>query len=365
MQRPPRRAAYVQPRADYFGRAFDDGIIRALLEAGFAVDVFAPDGEQPQEVFDERVRRFAIEFRRGWLARNLASSRWRQYDLFLGNPDLGTAMAAMLARAAFRPFVNAVDEIYTGGYSGPALGYWRDAAAWGARRALFTIITDVCRIELQRQYASLRSDHRFIQIPACFTTPYSGPSKSEMRAQLGLPADAFIVSMTGALTEANGAQWLFDSIDALDARLLIQPGNRPDAVMESLIARLERAHYFPNRETYQRAAEITAASDVGTVFYLSPKAQFQLMGVSSQKLDTYLWLGIPVVAKRQPSFEFITRYGCGELIDDASQLKAAVDRIRANPAPYAEGARRAVEESIEPRRRMEALTAAFAALHSA
>ena len=39
-----KRAAYFQLRADYFGRPFDDGIVKALDAAGYDVDEHAPAG---------------------------------------------------------------------------------------------------------------------------------------------------------------------------------------------------------------------------------------------------------------------------------------------------------------------------------
>jgi hypothetical protein len=342
-----KRAAYFQLRPDTFGRPFDDGIARALDAAGYDLDVYAP----PQ-----------IAFRRSWLTGELFRPKWRRYDLFLGNPDLGTAFAAALARAAFRPFVNAVEEVYVGGYEGEARSYWKRIARAAARQARFTIITDLCRAELQREYAGLPRTHRFVPYPSCYPDPYAGPTRGEARAMLGLDAAELIVSVTGALTESNGVHWLFGALDAFDGCLLIQPGNRPDAVLESLVRRLERerrAVYLPERLGWREAAERTMAADVSAVFYLSPKPQFQRMGVSSQKLGMSLWLGIPVIATRQPSFEFIREFGCGELIGGPEELPAAIERIRGDHARYAAGARRAVDEYIRPGEKLAALTEAF------
>src|SRR5438067_5084922 len=127
-----RRAAYFQLNNDSFGRPFDDGIIRALLAADYDVDIYAPGGERTQTLYPPNVQLHDVEFRRGWLTRNLQPARWRHYSLFLGNPDLGTAMAGIISRLAFRPFVNAVDEVYAGGYDGSARGYWKDVARWAA-----------------------------------------------------------------------------------------------------------------------------------------------------------------------------------------------------------------------------------------
>src|SRR5688572_26204816 len=119
------RAAFFELRADYFGRPFEDGVLRALLEAGFEVDLFAPDGELPQTIYPSSVRRLSIEYRRGWLQRHLCFARWRAYDLFLGTADIPMAFAGIVSSLVRRPCVTAADEIFVGGYEGSALGSWK------------------------------------------------------------------------------------------------------------------------------------------------------------------------------------------------------------------------------------------------
>jgi glycosyltransferase involved in cell wall biosynthesis len=360
-----RRAAYVQLRPEYFGRPFDDGVLRALLGAGYDVDLFAPDGEGEQSLYPANVRRFGIEFSRRWLTANLGRRRWREYDLFLGNPDLGTATAALLATFARRPFVNACEEIFVGGYSGRALGWWRSAARWGARRARFTILTDLCRVDLQREYADLPAGHEFVPLPTCFSEPYRGASREDVRRVLGIADDEMVISVTGALTGWNGFHWVVEQLDRLGGRLLVQPGVPTDPIVDALLRRLEserKVVYRPEVLPWPRTVELTSAADVGLVLYLSPKPQFQQMGVSSQKLNLYLWLGTPVVARRQPSFEFLRQCGAGELIENAGELPGALARVAANRAELARGARRAIEEYVQPAARVKRLEEAFARL---
>jgi hypothetical protein len=361
------RAAYVQLRSEYFGRPFDDGVVGALLEAGYEVDLFAPRGGLAQDLFPGDVRRLDIEFSRAWVVRNLGASRWRGYDLFLGNPDLGTALGGLLAAVTRRPFVNACEEIYVGGYRGTALGWWRGLARWAARRADFTIITDVCRTPLQRDFAALPPDHRFLPYPTCFASDYAGAGRERSRQALGIADGELVVSVTGALTDANGFHWVVEALDGLDGRLLIQPGAGVDACIDALLRRLERdgrVLYRPEVLPWPKTVDLTAAADVGVVLYLSSKSQFQHMGVSSQKLDTYLWLGIPVVARRQPSFEFLRERGCGELIDEPHQLAPAVRAVFDRRGPMSEAARRTVPEYIRPAECKQRLVEEFARLAS-
>lgn len=345
-----RRAAYFELRSDYYGRPFDDGIIRALLDAGFAVDLFAPDGELPQTLYPATVRRLSVEYRRRWLQQNLLSKRWRDYDLFLGTADIPMAFAASLATVARKPFVTAADEIYVGGYEGAATAYWKRLSKWAMHNAAFTIITDVVRVPLQREYANLPESHEFFVMPSAYA--FDLPAAP--------PADSFTISFTGAFTPYNGGDWAVRLLDAIpDARLLIQPGGSADPVLDALLARLPRATYLPQRLGFVESMHLTAPAHVGLVLYLSPQAQFQKMGISSQKLCTYLALGIPVVATRQESFEFIERYHCGVLISSEAELRDAVLKIRADRESYARNTKRAIDEYIRPVEKVRLLAERF------
>ena len=340
-----RRAAFFELRADYAGRPFSDGILRALGDAGFETDVFAPGGAHD------------VQYRRAWLQRELLHARrWRAYDLFLGTADIPMAFAGTLSRLARRPCVAAIDEIYTGGYEGHALGSWKKITRWAMRRAAFTIITDVCRIPLQREYASLPDDHEFHDYPSCYSFPYEGSSREEARRALNIGADELVLSFTGTFTANNGAQWVVRWLDATPgARVLVQTGGNADDVTSALLARDPRILHRPQRLGWVESVGLTIAADVAAVFYLDPRPQFQAMGVSSQKLGMALWAGIPVVATRQPSFAFIETYGCGELVPDESEVAAAIVRIRGNREAYVQGARHAVDEYVRPAEKRHAL----------
>lgn len=359
-----KRAAFFCLWRDTFGRPMDDGVIGALLDSGFEVDVFAPRGDGPQQDFPPAVRRLAIDYRMATLERLVLKSFASRYDLFLGTPDVPVAFAGALAARARRPCVTVCDEIFVGGYTGAArTRYWLALTRWAMRRARFTVITDRVRIPLQRAFAGLSADHPFLEYPSCYAGPYGGSPRSAMRETLGIGADEFVLSFTGALTVLNGADWAIRYLDLAPApaRLLVQPG-ASDAVMDSLLARDPKVIHRPARLRWLAAAEITNAADVSLALYLSPAPQAQAMGVSSQKLCMSLWLGIPVVATRQPSFAFVEEYECGELIDGEAGLVPAIERIRGDRERYGAGASRAVSEYIRAPEKRHALAGRFAQL---
>ncbi len=358
-------AAFFQLRANYFGRAFDDGIIRALTACGYDVDVYAPDGDQPQTVFGPNVRRLAVDYRRSWLQshRSLA----RRYDLFLGTADLPMAFAGVLAAIGRRPSVVASDEIYIGGYEGEALLYWKSITRWAMRRADLTIITDKLRIPLQREYAGLRGNHRFVSYPCCFSEPYRGRTRQEARRALGISDDELVLSYTGTLTEANGAHWMVRLLDrtSSDVRVLVQSGGRPDPVIDALMTRLAhdgRVIYLPDRVEWSEAPQISIAADASFAFYLTTKPDFQNLGASSTKLCTSLWIGVPIIATWQPSFAFVDEMQCGLTVNDEQELDAAIGNLRDDRQRLAANTARAVAEYIRPADHLRELEAALRSL---
>lgn len=347
------RAAYFEMQASYFGRPYDDGILRALTACGYDVDIYAPQGNLPQRVYGPNIRRLAVEYRRGWLQSHLSLAR--KYDLFLGTADLPMAFAGVFAATGRRPSVVASDEIYVGGYQGFARLYWKKLALWAMRRADLTIITDVARVPLQREYIGLGDEkkHHFVGYPCCYAEPYRGRSREDARSALGISTDDIVISFTGSFNANNCAHWLLRLLDRTDPhiRLLIQTGGRPDAVTDTLLSRLEqsgRVIYRPDRVEWLEASEITIAADVSYVCYDFPWPAFQNLGASSQKLCMSLWAGVPVLATYQPSFAFIDQVLCGATFEGEDGLLPAFQQVIADRKRYAANTTSAITEHIRP-----------------
>src|SRR5690606_38238726 len=139
-----------------------------------------------------------------------------------------------------------------------------------------------------------------------------------------------LLGLSGTFNLLQGADWLLDAVRA-DERVhaVIQPVG-VDALHLDLLARIEpRARIFvePARLGWREAWAQAAAVDIGIVVYRVPAPQFPLMGTSSNRLCMYLAMGVPVIASRQPSFEFLERYDCGILVESSAEFAAAVSRI--------------------------------------
>jgi hypothetical protein len=331
-----RRAAYFLARADHVGRPLDDGIISAITLAGFDLDLFIPgDGDvNARDVGEVRLER--VEYSQAWLRRQLRSwSRWQKYAVLLGACDLPMAFAGVLSFWSRRPSVAVCDEIYLG-RQGPARGGWKAMSRWAIRRARLSVVTDRCRLALLNAYTGSTRPANVLEYPACFVDGVRDESRRrQMRAKLGIAADEFVVSISGGIHEYSGAPELVAQfgLSRGPVRLMIQAAGSADPLTETLLQQLAETSsllFFPRRVSYSEAAAISGAADVGVACYFSQSPQDQTVGLSSQKLCSYLRYGVPVIVSRQDSFSFVERFGCGVLIGQPSELASAVERIRSD-----------------------------------
>lgn len=360
-----KRAAYLQQASGLFGRPFDDGVIRALLDAGYRIDHYSPNGDLSQEIYGNKVCRHSIDYRARWLRDNLTVARRRGYELIAANTELPLAFGSIWAAITRCRLVCVCDEIYAGGYRGAAAPHWKRIARWGMRRADMTVITDPVRIPLQRNYAGISNDHRFVDYPSAYSQPlWDRFDRSLVRAELGIQEDEWVISHAGNFSHVTGGTWAILLEEMLDSqwKILVQTGGQPDRIVDSLLRRVahgRRLIYLPERLDWLESMRWTSAADIGLVVYLSNKPQFQRMGVSSTKLCTFLSLGIPVIATRQPSFEFLERLGGGILVESLDEVPGAVAQIATNYPRYKVGARRCMYDHVRPSERLRELTEAL------
>ena len=76
----------------------------------------------------------------------------------------------------------------------------------------------------------------------------------------------------------------------------------------------------------------------------------------------FLAMGVPVIGNRQPSYEFLERFGCGLMVSDAHEFRQAVDHIRRNLATMRQACKTCFEEYIMPPGRYQGLSQALAAV---
>jgi hypothetical protein len=106
-------------------------------------------------------------------------------------------------------------------------------------------------------------------------------------------------------------------------------------------------HLEAARLSWREAWSQAAVADIGMVIYLQDAPQFQNMGISSNRLCMFLSMGVPVIASRQPSFQFIEEYDCGVLVDNETEFSAAIDRVAGRLEEMKANALRCAREYID------------------
>ena len=100
------------------------------------------------------------------------------------------------------------------------------------------------------------------------------------------------------------------------------------------------------RLTWQEAWISAQGLDVGMSIYTNQAPQFQTMGISSNRLCMFIAMGVPVIASRQKSFDFIEEYGCGILVDDYDSFVEGLLYIRNNQDTMVKNCERCCSEYI-------------------
>jgi glycosyltransferase involved in cell wall biosynthesis len=274
----------------------------------------------------------SVEYGKRWILRNALLPRWRKYSVFSGSTEDPMSVVGILSWLHRRPSFTLADEIFSGGYRGDAPERWKRLCRWGMRRSSLSIVNDTSRIPLQREYAKLSVHHPVIVYPGCFRRPPPAGSRAALREAWGIPSDALVLAFSGNFYWQTGAEWFIGALQArTDLHAVLQPADL-DALTRFLLSScrgVERLYiegeFSPTSDEFWSSM---AGVDIGMAIYHHDAPQFQNMGTSSTKICMFLSMGVPVIASRQQSFEFIEKYGCGVLVENEQQFMDAIGFIK-------------------------------------
>jgi glycosyltransferase involved in cell wall biosynthesis len=74
----------------------------------------------------------------------------------------------------------------------------------------------------------------------------------------------------------------------------------------------------------------------------------------------FLAMGVPVIGNRQPSYEFLERFGCGLMVSDAREFIDALAHIRRHQESMRKACKVCFEEYIMPPSRYRNLARSLA-----
>ena len=340
----------------------NEALLAAYLDLGYDVDLYAPG--PVSEVSNPRIRTFRVEYGWKWLLRNAWRRKWRSYAAFSCTSEDPVAVTSVIARLAGKPLISLADEIKSGSYWGDRSKRWKQLCQWGLRSASLNIVNDECRVTLLRDYANLPYGP-IIVYPGCFRAPPRAFDVAEQRASRSVPPDGLVLGASGNISVLLGMDWLVDSMVALPyCYASVQPVNIDPFVryllQQSRVS--ERILTETKRLSWHDAWAQAPFCDIGLAIYRNQGPQFQQMGISSNRLCMFLAMGVPVIATRQPSFQFLLDYDCGMLVDSAEEFTAAIEHMRPRLQQMKQNALTCAREYIAADKRFELLRANVASI---
>lgn len=347
----------------------NDALVNALLDLGYEVDLYAPGNGFDVSRYGPKVTARHAQYGYRWIARNLLSRHWLEYSLFSGTTEDPMAFVGLLARTYRRPCITLADEIKNGNYSGDRSLQWKALCRSGMRASALTIVNETERVELHRQYAGLSANHPFVVYPGCFRELPAPWNREDTRRARGIPAEALVVCYSGVFNLGNGGLWLANAVEAaLPDVWFWGQVIHSDPLVNGLLRQLrgaERMILEPQRMSWREAWASMGAVDIGIVVYLQDAPQFRHMGTASNRLCMFLAMGVPVIASRQPSFEFVEEYDCGVLVTGEHEMVEAIGRIADRRESMQKNALRCAREYIRAPARFSSLRERIRALSRA
>jgi hypothetical protein len=329
----------------------NDAIIRAYLDSGYQVDVYAPGKIEKRTAYGSRVDTFRVNYTWIWLLRNLLDSKWLGYDWISGTSEDPLAIVAVISSVYGKRSFGLLDEIKSGSYRGDRSEHWKMICRYGIRRAKFRIVNDKHRINLLREYATLNQSDPIIVYPGSYRKiPNPDKDSSSLKKIWNFPNNAFVIGSSGGFNLTAGADWLLSSLkDIQDIYSVIQPLG-VSALSIFLLDNLEykdRIFVQKQRLGWHDAWKQAIGFDVGLSIYTNPAPQFQQMGISSNRLCMFIAMGVPVIASRQKSFEFLEQFSCGIMVDTYDEFKSAIQIIRNEHHSMKENCKRCFHDYIK------------------
>lgn len=334
----------------------NDAFKRLYEELGFQVDFFSPieSSKYPNQII--------IRYGYKWLLKNVFSSRWRQYKAFSCTSEDPIVIAGVLAFVWRKPLIFLSDEIKTARYRGDRPESWKKLARWCMRRAQLTVVNDQSRVSLQRKYANIQNDQTISVYPGCFLEPPVAEGNKKMREQWSVPKKNAVLGFSGGLNLTAGIDWALDSLENHPNVTMVMQPLAIDDLQRYLLNnnRFSKQIYIQDQiMSWEESWSSMGGIDIGIAVYKNQAAQFQSMGISSNRLCMFLAMGVPVIVSKQSSFEFIEKYECGFMVDGVEEFNEAISNILRNLDQMKENARRCSFEYIDTKGKYQSLKTHF------
>ena len=319
----------------------------ALAARGWNIDLYTVMNRDnpPPSFLGPRIRLVPVSLTKLKTAQMVARLVLRRpkYDWVFSVPGWGLHYAGIAARLARIPAVCISDELHARSECRTEdERRWKEREIRAHRACAFTIALSSERADFIRDENGLGDVHPIFVVPNSSPGPSRRLASDFFQKKFGFGADTFV------LLHAGSWWWRkdFSRIESVTAGwdkglALVFHGRMKDAA--DAAPGPPNIYYSRQPLPYAELDRAVSSAHVGLALYDNSSVNHRLVGAAGGKIPLYMKNALPVIATRQPSFEWMEKERCGVLIDDLSEIGAAAGRIRAQYAEYSENARRAYD----------------------
>lgn len=281
------------------------------------------------------------------IKRTLKNMETFTYDYFIGIEKEGLIWAGMLAEKLNVPFLYYSLELYIEDH--PALAADGNFAAIRPdekkfhARAAGTIVQDELR-------AKALFDGNEVEIKNAIYIPVSvSGSRVEhpghfLHEKLGIDYSKKIILYIGQVCKNRGVNELIESAKRLDEEFVMVfhgPLSLDVATNNDCVGKV---FFSQDMIGDEEIPKLVSSAYIGIALYGMTNTNDRLTAFSSEKIAYYMQSGLPIIARRNESYELLmSQHYCGEMIEHIHQLPEAVQRIKADYIRYRRNAFEAYE----------------------
>ncbi|HEY4150659.1 MAG TPA: hypothetical protein VGM41_17090 [Chitinophagaceae bacterium] len=169
---------------------------------------------------------------------------------------------------------------------------------------------------------------RIIYLPVSVREQQHPEKSGYLFEKYGIPKDKKLLLYYGSLYKGRGVELLLEAFrDYNDpGSVLFFHGYKKDAALPEG----DNIRVSSELVNFDEIYKIITSCHIGFAIYPNDDLNNRLTGFSSEKVARYTQCGVPFIALRNESYEKLQReFLCCELMDDFSQLAAAVQKINA------------------------------------
>jgi len=264
------------------------------------------------------------------------------FDLVIGIEKAGLEIAARFAQDSKVPFVYYSLELYLEDHPDYRRFKWkRRSEIQSHRLAAATIVQDRSR------WSALKAANGPLN-ENVFFLPVGVPTledRAESSAHLESATAPHTVLYLGLIRPSRFADELLQAASTMPGEARLHMHGPISAEYAKTLARRrlsDKVTITSNMLDEAAVNALVSKAAIGLALYRRDYANDRLTAFSSQKIAMYLRAGIPIITFKSESYvELFSRYLCGEMIDDFSELPTAIEKILERRAEYSRAAREA------------------------